>query len=298
MSHQSPAYLLLACIAQHRMATTAQLHTLTAPGLQPNTTRFHLQTLRNQRLVDQVFLGRPSSQRLWYLTPTGRDLAQQLPELRDLDLPPVPAEPALAARLRAAHTVAVLRTHLAFLTDARDRGDDYGPLDWTPEVYHRLSESRGEALIPDALLRYTANHTGGRTQLRAFVEVDRATMSSERLASKLMTYSRFLDHTPSPTPGQRRSTAGSTPAHPTWMRHYPVFPRVLFVLTDASPTTLENRIHDLRAMAAGNPLALRLARKVPLGAAVLEDLEEQGPSAPVWTPLAGDDTAPRGWSEL
>ncbi|WP_042370613.1 replication-relaxation family protein [Streptacidiphilus neutrinimicus] len=297
MTQQSPAYLLLACIAQHRMATTAHLHALTAPDRHPNTTRRRLQALHEQHLTDHVVLARPSSQQLWYLTPAGRDLAQQLPELRDQDLPPAPAEPALAARLRAQHTVAVLRTHLAFLTDARRRGDEYGPLDWTPEVYHRLSESRSEALIPDALLRYTANHDSGRTQLRAFVEVDRATMSSERLASKLMTYSRFLDHTPSPAPAQRRTSA-NTAAHPTWMRHYPVFPRVLFVLTDASPTTLENRIHDLRAMAAGNPLAARLARKVPLGAAVLEDLEEQGPSAPVWTPLAGEDTTPRGWAEL
>jgi hypothetical protein len=293
---ETPTYLLVTCLAQHRLATTDQLHALTGTGRSPNATRLHLQHLREQHLADHVFLGRPSSRRLWYLTTAGRELAQQLPELRDQDLPPAPTEQT-TVRLRAPHTLAVLRTHLAFLADARRRGDDYGPLDWTPEVYHRLSESRAEALVADALLRYTANTSGGRTQLRAFVEVDRATMSSERLAAKLMTYARFLDHTPLPAPGQRRS-AGARPTHPTWMRHYPVFPRVLFVLTDAAPTTLENRIHDLRAMAAGNPMAARLARRVPLGAAILEDLEAHGPSAPVWTPLAGDDTTARGWTEL
>jgi hypothetical protein len=123
-------------------------------------------------------------------------------------------------------------------------------------------------------------------------------MSSERLASKLMTYGRFLEHAPSPVGAGRRAANRAHAPEPVWQRSYPIYPRVLFVLTGASRTVLERRIADLRAMAAGNPLAARLARKVPLGAAVLEDLQTHGPSAAVWTPLDGEDTTARGWMDL
>jgi hypothetical protein len=48
-------------------------------------------------------------------------------------------------------------------------------------------------------------------------------------------------------------------------------------------------------MTAQNPLLVAaLAREVPLGAAVLDDVEENGPAADVWTPLAsGEDQCPR-----
>jgi hypothetical protein len=40
---------------------------------------------------------------------------------------------------------------------------------------------------------------------------------------------------------------------------------------------------------AQHPLVAALARDVPLGAAILEDLEAHGPAADVWTPLAGGE---------
>ncbi|MER8226147.1 hypothetical protein ABTZ58_37625, partial [Streptomyces sp. NPDC094143] len=95
-------------------------------------------------------------------------------------------------------------------------------------------------------------------------------------------------------PAGRRRTAAA--AEPGWMRWYPVFPRLLFVLTGASRTRLEGRISDLQAMASQHPLVAALARQVPLGAAVLEDLEQHGPTAEVWTPLAGG--TPRPWTDL
>jgi hypothetical protein len=296
VTSQNPIYLLLACLTQHRMATTGHLHDLIGSERHINATRLTLQDLRAQGLADSVVLPRPGSTRLWYVTAGGRDVASSFPELRDQEHPAF-ADTPVSIKVRAPHTLAVLRTHLAFLADARRHGDDYGPLDWTPEVGHRLSGTRGDALVADALMRYTASQPGGRTQMRAFVELDRATMSSERLASKLMTYSRFHDYAPVPV-GVRRTGSRSVAPLPVWLRHYPVFPRVLFVLTGASRQVLDHRIQDLRAMAAGNPIAARLARKVPLGAAVLEDLETHGPSAPIWIPLAGDDTSSRGWTAL
>jgi hypothetical protein len=185
----------------------------------------------------------------------------------------------------------VLRAHLAFATDARRRGDEHGPLDWTPEVAHPLND--GEKLIADAVLHYTLIRAGQRTKLRAFIEVDRATMGSERLATKLIEYARLWAYEPQPAGRQR-------PRHPSgaaWLRWYPLFPRVLFILTGASRPVLTHRISDLQAMAAQHPLVAALARDVPLGAATLEDLEYHGPTADVWTPLAaGEDQCP--WHAL
>lgn len=126
------------------------------------------------------------------------------------------------ASLRAAHTLTGVRAHLAFLTDARRRGDEYGPLDWVPEIAHRLPDTGGEdKLIADAVLHYTATRPR-RLQYRAFVEVDRATMSSERLARKLISYARFHDYTPQPV--GRRGTVADQAAMLAWQRFYPRFP--------------------------------------------------------------------------
>ncbi|WP_051942224.1 replication-relaxation family protein [Streptacidiphilus rugosus] len=288
-------YTVLACLYLHRMATTAHLHHLVGIARQQAATRRLLRELAADELVISVNLPGPGRTKLWLLTAAGRDLCQAMPEVRGREYPLVQGT---HLRRRAPHSLDVLRTHLAFLAEARQRGDEYGPLDWEPEVYHRLSDQRADAVIADALMRYTINGpSGSRRQLRAFVEVDRATMSSERLASKLMAYGRFLDYTPLPVGAARRRQTTAVQV-PVWQRSYPVYPRVLFVLTGASRTVMERRVADLQAMAVANPLAARLAQVVPLGAAILEDLQEQGPSAPVWTPLAGDDLTRRGWSEL
>jgi hypothetical protein len=116
-------------------------------------------------------------------------------------------------------------------------------------------------------------------------------MSSERLAAKLIEYARLFQHETQPAGRRRQTTAG-----PAWLRWYPVFPRVLFVLTGASRTRLENRISDLQAMVAHHPLVATLAREARLGAAILEDLEQHGPTQAAWTPLAGGK--PRPWTDL
>lgn len=119
-------------------------------------------------------------------------------------------------------------------------------------------------------------------------------MSSERLASKLIEYARLWSYEPQPVgrPRTRQTTASGA----VWLRWYPVFPRVLIVLTGASRYVLDNRISDLQAMVAEHPHVAALARQVPLGAAVLEDLEDQAPTRDVWFPLAGG--RPRSWTAL
>lgn len=108
---------------------------------------------------------------------------------------------------------------------------------------------------------------------------------------KLIEYARFFQYEAQPAGRRKPLSTG-----PTWLRWYPVFPRLLFVLTGASRTRLENRISDLQAMVARHPLVAALARDVPLGAVVLEDNEEHGPSGSVWVPLTGGK--PRPWTDL
>ncbi|MFD9725955.1 replication-relaxation family protein [Streptomyces sp. NPDC059072] len=292
-SSDTYAHQALALIAQHRLLATTQLHRMLMPHTPPGKIHKVLRSLREDGLISHAVLGGHRSLQIHFLTPAGIQAVSDWPELRGRNPNPI-ASPA-AASLRAAHTLAGVRAHLAFLADARSRGDEYQPLDWTPEVTHRLPDTGGEdRLVADAVFHYTTT-TPHRRHYRAFVEIDRTTMSSERLARKLITYARFHDYTPQPT-GRRTATADQS-AYLAWQRFYPRFPRILFILTGASPTSLRNRITDLRHMTADHELVNRFATRVPLGAAVLEDLETHGPSAPVWTPLAGD-TEPHGWMEL
>lgn len=290
---ESVEHRVLALLAQHRLVTTPQIHQMLRPDKTRQRTGRILNQLREERLIAFTLVPGSTRLRAWFLTARGVRVTAGWPELRG-NTAQAP-ESAMDASLRAAHTLASVRTHLAFLADARVRGDEYGPLDWVPEVSHRLPDTGGEdRLIADAVMHYTAS-SPRRLQYRAFVEVDRATMSSERLARKLISYARFHDYVPQ-QPG-RRGTVADQAAMLAWHRFYPRFPRVLFVLTNASPVTLEHRIEDLRAMTAGHQLVARLAKSVPMGAAVLEDLEEHGASAPVWTPLSGlGDRC--SWTEL
>ncbi|MCC3655855.1 replication-relaxation family protein [Streptomyces sp. S07_1.15] len=289
-AQESAAHRVLAVLAQHRMATSAQLKEML--GMNRSALSRLLSRLHRQDLIAFITLPRAARARAWFLQPDGVRATRDWPELRGR--PPYPVTSATAASLRTAHTLTAVRTHLAFARDARERGDEHGPLDWTPEVSHQLPDA--ERLISDALLHYTLHEAGDRrVQLRAFVEVDRATMTAERLASKLIEYARF--HTYTPVPVGRRSMQQAPATGPAWQRWYPVFPRVLFVLTGAGPTALANRTASLRAMAAEHPLVASMARRVPLGAAVLEDLEAHGPRAAVWQPLDGR-TAPCSWTDL
>ncbi|MET8732216.1 replication-relaxation family protein [Streptomyces parvus] len=290
---ETAGHRALALLAQHRLVTTPQMHQMLSPGKSHQRTSQVLTRLRQDELITFALVPGSSRLRVWFLTAKGARVTSGWPELRGRAVQA--PESRLDASLRTGHTLTVLRTHLTFLEAARDRGDEYGPLDWVPEVAHRLPDTGGEdKLIADAVLHYTAT-SPRRLQYRAFVEVDRTTMSSERLARKLISYARFHDYVPQPV--GRRGTIADQAAMLAWHRFYPKFPRVLFVLTNASPVTLRNRIEDLRAMTAGHQLVARFAGKVALGAAVLEDLEAEGAAAPVWTPLTGSDER-RSWTEL
>ncbi|WP_258308628.1 replication-relaxation family protein [Streptomyces sp. NWU339] len=251
-------------------------------------TRRRLAKLRTEGLVDRTTLPQRGRLRVWFPTPYGVQIACEWPEPRGRR-PPRTVSDRTAVRLRAGHALTVTETALAFLQDARNRGEVCRPLDWIPEVHHPLGG--GEAIIPDALLFYRRGREGGEgAMLRAFVEVDRATMGPKRLAAKLTAYARLHRYMPAPAPATRRRLAGQEPWPEEWRRHYPLFPRLLFVLDGTGPTG----ITALRA-AAVNPAPAGFLRDVPVLVAPLADLLQGGPSEPVWRPVR-DPGSTVSWS--
>ena len=162
-------------------------------------------------------------------------------------------------------------------------GDVCRPLDWIPEVHHPLGG--GEAVIPDALLYYRRGREGDDgAMLRAFVEVDRATMGPERLAAKLTAYAHLHSYTPQPV-GRRPAAVQEWPRE-EWRRSYPLFPWVLFVLDSTGPNGVATRIDALRA-AATQPAVAAFLADVPVLAAPLVDVLQHGPSGTLWHPING-----------
>ncbi|MFF7705264.1 MULTISPECIES: replication-relaxation family protein [Streptomyces] len=272
---------ILSVLAVHRAATTTQLNQLLTPSPDTYHLRHCLRDLHSKGLVHSQ--ARAHHPNIWSLTGPGLQTVLTWPQFQGRR--PYRAGAAISA-MRSSHTLTVTRTALAFLNDAHARGDEFGAMDWMTEVAHPIRDGSagGErALIADALLRYTRT-SPTRALLRAFVEVDRATESSERLASKVITYARFHSHVP--VAGRREAGGDPTGLRP-WQRSYAVFPRLLFVLTGAGPRALAQRVADLRAMVCEHPLTEQFAEEVAVGAAVLEEMEERGPSAAVWWPLDG-----------
>ncbi|QIZ01339.2 replication-relaxation family protein [Streptomyces sp. S1D4-11] len=184
--------------------------------------------------------------------------------------------------MEADHTLTVTETALAFLEDARRQ-----PLDWLTAAHHPIGS--GEAVIPDALMYYRRGNqdSDNGAMLRAFVEVDRAPWAPERLAAKLPAYARLHRYVPT-IPGHRRPTIGQEPAPEEWRRHYPLFPRLLFVLDGTGLTGVETRITALHT-AAGKLAPSRFLHDVPVLAAPLADLLQHGLSTPIRRPAHDPD---------
>ncbi|MFI6358328.1 replication-relaxation family protein [Streptomyces sp. NPDC050743] len=283
--------LALAVLTQYRMATSEQMHLILSPDVRTEQTRRRLMKLRAEGLIDRVTLPQAGRLRVWHPTQYGAQVASEWPELRGRRPPKTATDPT-AVRLAVGHALTVTKTGLQFLQDARKRGDLCQPLDWLPEVYHPLGA--GEAVIPDALLYYRSRDTDsgtGGSMMRAFVEVDRATMGPERLAAKLGNYGRL--HRYVPTPIGRRLTL--EPLQEEWRRRYHLFPRLLFVLDGTGPAGIDTRVRALHA-ATADPALTALLHDVPVLVAPLVDILQHGPSAPVWRPVQDPDRRVR-WTD-
>ncbi|MGK4586125.1 replication-relaxation family protein [Kitasatospora sp. HPMI-4] len=289
-------WAVMAALFQFRIATAEQLRRLAAPDAGIEKMRSRLRRLRVEGLAQELVLPQSGRAKGWFLTEHGTRIAGAFPELADIPAPRLPGDER-AFKYTLWHQLDVVRTHLAFLADARKRGDFYGPFDFIPEITHRFAEGREGTVRPDGLIYYGVTEPDGTARLRAFVEVDRGTMSAERLASKLNTYARYWSTAPLPAgvrPGTTEAQGGGVPI---WERRYTRFPRLLFVLTGTGETGFFNRVNQLQLHAHDRHIAKMLAT-VPAGAARLEDLETEGYDGQVWWPLNDPDTEAMPWWKL
>ena len=258
---------ILASLAQHRVLTTEQVREIHLPG---NHARWAQQVLGRLHRSELVAFTRPpnSGRRLWFATELGVRLAQSA---HALEGKPRSLQAAEVAGQLQAHTLAVNEVGIAFLRTARERGDECGPLSWRHEVAHPLSRGRGRrrrTLFADAVLTYLREE-GGRLALeQRFLELDRATLTVDRLVAELARYAELH---------RAKGPGGEA----MWKERYPRFPKVHCVLAGASRPALERRRRGVLALLHPNP-QLAGARGPRISICLLEDLRSRGPFAPIF----------------
>ena len=261
------AAAMLESLHAHRLLTASQLRELHAPHASLRWTHRALARLASHGLVDFARAGR-GGRRVYHLTAEGINAVSTTALT---GRPRRSAGPPVAGPLTA-HTVAVNDAAIAFVTAARGRGDECGPLAWRHEVAHPTNSAapgqRRPLVIADALLTYLEHRNQGELAFHyRFLELDRATQPTNLLAAKLARYSDLHTYT---AKGARR---------PAWQEHYPVFPEILCVLTGAPRPALERRAHTVLALYAAQP---GVHPHVVVSICLLDDLTQRGPWAPVF----------------
>jgi hypothetical protein len=270
---------LIASLGEHRFLSTAQLRTIHLPERSVRRTQQVLANLESAGLISHVD-ARVTPRRLWFLTEAGADLAV---DAGGLERRPRVLEPREAAGPLRAHTLAVSAAAICFVRTARKRGDEFGPLSWRHEVAHPLGEGRGRrrrTLFADAVLTYLRQPARKIYLEYVFLELDRATLSVDRLAMELSRYADLY------------RGGGSTGA-PTWRGRYPVFPRMLCVLTGGSRDALHRR-RDVSLYLLDCDPQVERTPEVQIYFCLLEDLESEGPFAPIFRGL-DDPKQPVDW---
>ncbi len=285
MSHLAQQSMTV--LYQHRLMTTQQLHRLLQPQAQrPVYLLNQLKRLEDAGLVERVralHRNPRHAQFLWFLSEDGylrMDGSEESVTRQHR------TTSATATGPRQAHTLAVNEVGIAMVEHARKAGHECGPLDWMPEVAHRIRDGQrrfeDDHVIADAVLDYTHVAEGGRrTLLRAFIELDRCTMTASRLAEKVAAYGRYYDYIPQEHERLRRPAR----SRPAWQSTYSRFPRLLIVLDHPSPRVLSSRTNDLGALTGANPGLSALAGQLAVGVTTLALLRQQGPFAPIFKPL-------------
>ena len=273
---------ILGSLAQHRVLSTPQVKAIHLPDHCPRTAQRTMARLGERGFVAFATLpGEPGApRRLWYLTEAGaiaaRDagMIDRLPRLLSAEQVTGPLQ---------AHTLAVNNTGIAFLAAARQRGDECSPTSWRHEVGHPLNAGRGRArrsLISDAVLTYVRLTAEEVVVEQRFLELDRATLSIDRLGAELSRYARLY-----------RATGAD--GEPLWINRYPWFPPILCVLAGRERSALQRRRETAVAM-LGRDRGLLGAPEVSIRLCLAEDLAEAGPFEPIFTDFR-DPERPTGW---
>ena len=260
---------IAASLAQHRVLSTPQLGAIHFPGRSSRWVQSVMARLNEAGLVAYVpNFGAPGvPRRLWYATERGARVAVEAGLLESM---PRLLDGEAAAGPLQRHTLAVNDSALAFLRSARERRDEFGPLSWHHEVAHRLGRGcRAGTVFADAVLTYVRLTESEVVVEQRFLELDRATLSVDRLAAELARYGCLLR-----AEGKR--------GEPLWRARYPDFPSVLCVLTGASPVALRRRRDTAVALLQSNPNFTQ-APTLSVRLCLAEDLAERGPFAPIFT---------------
>ena len=259
---------IISSLGEHRILSTAQVRAIHYPDRSPRRTQQALAYLERAGLIAHVDTRR-TPRRVWFLTDAGADAVITAGETRER---PKVLTPEQAAGPLTAHTLGVNEVGISFLRAARERGDEFLPLSWRHEVAHPLNRGRGRArrsLIADAVFTYVRPEDRQIAIYQRFVEVDRATLSAERLVAELARYGQLY----------RAREKGS--GDPLWSYYYYSFPAVICALTGGSREALRRRL-DVALWLLGKHPALDRAYDVSIYFCFLDDLRDRGPFAPIF----------------
>jgi len=263
---------VLTSIYQHRLLSTTQVHEMHTPGRTRRWAEQVLAKLASRGLTAFVRPGRGGA-RLYYLTLAGAQAVELIPTRVETRRKLITPEQAAGPLWK--HTLAVNDVGIAFLKAARERGDDIGPFGWRHEIAHHApaGHARGELLIADALITYLAPGPAHELTFHyRLLELDRATVPTDTLASKLARYADLYRH----TPAGRGQASG-----PAWQARYPIFPEIICVLAGQPRATLTRRAQTVLALCREDP-KLQRTPEVRVSLALLEDLQAHGPYTPIW----------------
>ena len=259
---------IVASVAQHRALSLAQVRAIHLPDHGERWCQRVLRRITAAGLIGHA-VGSRAPRHLWYATETGIQIALEAGALAE--------RPRLLGAEEAtgplqAHTFAVNDAAIAFVRSARERGEEFGSLAWRHEVAYPLRPGargrRARTLIADAVLTYVRLT---RTEVfleQRFLELDRATLPVDAMASELARYGELY-----------RATGKD--GTPVWRRRYPVFPGVICVLAGASREALGRRRDTALALLRAEPWLTR-SPGVSVRICLLEDLVAHGPFAPIF----------------
>ncbi|MFD9598405.1 replication-relaxation family protein [Kitasatospora sp. NPDC059973] len=288
---------VLGALGVLKVATADQLQRLLRPGAGSNTViRQGLRDLALHNLVASDG-NTKTGHKTWRLEGTaGLEAAGQVLGLFRSEMGSTARG---AGRTGAQHAMAVNETIAAFVLGgtAEDAPGGVGRLaDWATEVEYVLPGGRRK-VRPDAV--WQAPEIGVPVLM---VEVDRSTLSTERLAGKFTAYRElFRTKVKSNDPALADEEPADRMVH-WWLRDWPGhtrpgYPPVALVVTDASPLALANRQEKVSALArdawgggwwtrrddnADGDGWREYDDAVPVIATTLELLAEHGPLGPVW----------------
>lgn len=259
---------IVASLATHRALSARQVGEVHMPGSGSRRVRGALGRIAAAGLASHTRAAGPERS-LWFATEEGISAAVAAGALPDRIRALSPTQ--VRGVLRS-HTFAVNEAAIAFLCAGRERGEDFGPLAWRHEIAHPLRPGthgrRARAVIADAVLTYLRLTDEEVLLEQRFLELDRATLPVDALASELARYAELF-----------RATAKD--GTPIWQRRYPVFPGVLCALAGADRAALVRRRDTALALLRAEPWLTR-APEVGVRICLLEDLVARGPFAPIF----------------